>query len=109
LIPTRQLLRRFPDGEALKRVFFQLSADWRNDEILHLLREVDYLEDLAILQKRKDIDYKFVRASLGDIIVYRWELWEATIDEMRRLNDGRDNYPHFRALATRLANDDDRS
>ena len=102
MIEARSLVGQYPDAAALRAAFFDLvDNDPGNQNWLKMLRQANYLEDLAILLEQGAVDEDFIKRSLGYIVVSRWELWKEVADEYKRRSEV-DNFPAFRALAARL-------
>jgi hypothetical protein len=105
MLESRALVGRYSDSTALKAAFFDLRDNHPgSDQHLRMLRQANYLEDLAILLDAGAVDEDFIKRSLGYIVVSRWELWKDVADEYQARH-GMDNLPHFRALAARLMNE----
>lgn len=107
MLDTRAALSVYDDSAALKAAFFDLyDGDAKqNREALVMLRQANYLEDLAILLQQKAVSDDFVARSLGYIMVSRWELWKDVADEFMDRAKGTDNFPAFRAMAQSLKGD----
>lgn len=102
MIKTRALMAKYTDAAMLKADFFDLfDNDPENPNSLQMLKQANYLEDLAILEMTGAVGHNFVKGSLGYIVVSRWKLWRDVADEFQHRH-GVDNYPHFRDLAARL-------
>jgi hypothetical protein len=103
-----QLARQGPDGtayappgpEAFKSSFEKLAAN-NDPEYGVLLRQPNFLEDIAILVKHHGIDFDIVNDSLGYNIAYWWSLWKPTVDQLRRSQPL--IYKEFEQLAKRIA------
>ena len=87
-----------PDG---LRISFERLALQKNPEYGTLLRQTNFLDDIAILIKYKGVDFDMVYDSLGFNIAYLWTLWKPTIDWLRE--DQPDLYIEFEKLSKRIA------
>ena len=89
------------DPEVFARKFQSL---WRTkaDELWEVLREPDFFEDLAILEKRGHLDAEILEDSLGAIVPERWRRWSGAI-AWRIETTGNDKiYCNFKALVDKL-------
>jgi len=90
-----------PGPDRLKECIMKLRKD-NDPEYRELLREPNFLENLAILVERHGIDFGIVNLSLGDIIAYEWSLWKPTVYACRH-DDEPLLYCEFEKLAKRIA------
>jgi hypothetical protein len=63
-----------------------------------LYRELDYFEQLALLERSGAFDVNMIELLAGRLLVERWDLWEPAL----RATHGIDAYPLFRSLAQRM-------
>ena len=98
MLTTRRMVQEQPDDPAeFKARFFALyDSDDGKETAFKLLRQANYLEDLAVLEREGAIGVSFIKRSLGFIIVTSWKRWEQVADEFRH-RSGLDNFPHFRS------------
>jgi hypothetical protein len=89
-----------PGPEGFRSSFEKLAA-YNDPEYGKLLRQTNFLDDIALLIKYRGIDFDVVYDSLGFNIAYFWTLWKPTIDWLR--HDQPLMYEEFEKLAKRIA------
>jgi hypothetical protein len=107
---VRELAAVAPDGtphvspgpDGLKSSIETLR-DTNDPEYRKLLRQPNFLQDVAILIKLQFVDLDIVLNSFGHTIPYQWSLWKPTIDEMRQTAKVPAIYEEFEHLAKRIA------
>lgn len=109
MIDTRALLSPYKDPEVFKDVYFALIDSPEDQDGyrkgIQMLREANYLEDLAILYQSHAVDEEFIIRSLGYIAVHRWDTrWKDIADEYPK-RTGHDHFPAWRHLVSEIRDD----
>lgn len=110
---VNELARTSPDGndydrpgpDAL-RSSIEALAERYDPEYGKLLKQPNWLEDIAILVKHNGIDFSIVNDSLGYNVAYTWSLWKPTVDWLREESNPL-IYTEFEALAKQIARVDE--
>ncbi len=71
-----------------------------------MMREPNFLEDIAIMEAQGAIDFASLHESLGGVIVKSWERWELAVEYLRYKQGTRVVYENFERLAQRMADAD---
>ena len=97
LVETRRLVDRFKTSEDLSAAFQRYVADGAPEAYV-LYRELDYFEQLAVLEDRGAFDFELIRLLLGQTLIDRWEMWQPSLRAVHR----RDVYPMFASLVAKM-------
>jgi len=97
LVETRRLVDRLKTKEELSAAF-QRYVDADAPEAYVLYRELDYFEQLAVLEHRGAFDFELIKLLLGRTLVARWELWKPAIEDVH----GAGVYPMFAGLVVKM-------
>jgi hypothetical protein len=97
LVETRRLVAQFETKEALRDALMHFIAD-NSIEAYTLYRELDYFEQLGVLEEHGGFDFEIIKTLLGRRLIDRWEMWLPSIEAM----GGTDVYPMFERLVTKM-------
>ncbi len=97
LVETRRLVDRFETKEDLSAAFQSYVSDGAPEAYV-LYRELDYFEQLAVLERRGAFDFELIKLLLGHTLIDRWEMWEPSL----RAVHGVGVYPMFAALVSKM-------
>ncbi len=98
LVETRRLVGRFETKEDLSAAFQGYVADGAPETYV-LYRELDYFEQLAVLEHQGAFDFELIRLLLGQTLIDRWEMWEPSL---RAVHGDPGVYPMFAALVSKM-------
>jgi hypothetical protein len=96
LVETRHLVAQFDTPEALRDAMARFIAE-NSVNAFVLYRELDFFEQLGALEEHGGFDFELIRSLLGRRLIDRWEMWRPSIDVI-----GRDSYPMFERLVTKM-------
>ncbi len=97
LVETRRMVDRFKTKEDLSAAFRKYVSTGAPEAYV-LYRELDYFEQLAVLEHRGAFDFELIRLLLGQTLIDRWEMWEPSL----RAVHGPAVYPNFAALVSKM-------
>jgi hypothetical protein len=97
LVETRRLVASFATPEDLESAFQGYVAE-NAPEAYVLYRELDYFEQLAVLERSGGIEFELIKSLVGRALVARWDLWRPALHAVHE----EDVYPMYRELAERM-------
>jgi hypothetical protein len=102
MITTRVAIDQL--GTSGLRSYIEDHFNNRDERYYELLREPGFMEDLAILARRKVIKLDRLADSMGLLVIERWKLWAPTAVRLRApdLRDAGDVFKEFEWLASEM-------
>ena len=97
LVEARRLFARFKTPDELREAFAGYVSD-NAPEAYVLYRELDYFEQVAVLELRGAFDLEVIKLLMGPTLVARWEMWKPALETVH----GTGVYPNLEALVDRL-------
>lgn len=104
LVDCRMKVAKLSGSDALHDLYLARYKA-KDPEVFVLQREPYFFEDLGTLLKMKSISLRWIDETLGGLTIERWNLWEPTVDRIRRGIDGPEwprAYENFELLVRKL-------
>ena len=97
MVETRRLVAGYETNEELADAFVHFIATNAHEAYV-LFRELDYFEQLGVLEAHGGFDFGVIRSLLGHRLIERWQLWLPSIDAI----GGPGVYPNFARLVKKM-------
>jgi hypothetical protein len=95
--------------EELQQAFFA-AMDNRKPERHLFLRELSFFDDLGAMEKLGGVSLQWIEATMKDMVLERWALWEPTIIELRsrqpQVRGDQPTYGNFERIVRKLSGQD---
>jgi len=98
LTDVRVKIRKNPETTDLRSAVLTAYSD---DPPLfyEYLLELNFFEELAVLEKHHGVSVQLVNSLMGSIICDRWKMWSLTVVELRKVTGHKSHFEHFQKLA----------
>jgi hypothetical protein len=100
IVTSRHMAGQYSPARLQRRLEFLESRQHPDYDIL--MREPNFLEDLAILEQEGAISFEMIKKSLGGTVTGEWDHWKPTVLWMRGDQEYDLVFEHFEKLAERL-------
>jgi hypothetical protein len=98
---ARQMTEAFDDNPEEFAECIKVLKKYVHSKYLDAMAEANFYEDVGVMCRRKVMDEKAIRESLGETLYKRWQMWEPTAQWKRESDPA--NYEHFEALALAMS------
>ncbi len=98
---VRVKIRQSPQTTDLRDAVIKASTEDPSLFYEYLL-ELNFFEELAVLEKHRGVSVRLVQSLLKSIICDRWKMWSLTVVELRKVTGHASHFEHFERLAAVL-------
>jgi hypothetical protein len=101
-VEARIQIDSYADNLALREALLESIKNRTRDRHL-LLRELSFFEELGAMEKMGAINLQWIEETMKDLVLARWDLWEATVVALRA-DSPKDQsiYGNFQLLVDKL-------